>query len=115
MRIRERGLIARAIRPIVVIGAFRDDHSDIPSGVAYMFTFSCPVCGDGLQEPPEECDDGVGNSDVAPDACRTDCTLPVCGDSVQDTGEECDDGNPTDNDGCDSDCTFTAAARSPSS
>ncbi len=50
-----------------------------------------PVCGDGIADPPgEECDDGVDNSDIIPDACRTNCTLPACGDNLVDTGEECD-------------------------
>ena len=42
----------------------------------------------------EECDDGDGNSDTAPNACRTDCTNPSCGDSVIDDqfSEVCDDG-----------------------
>ena len=50
------------------------------------------ICGDGILQFPEECDTGVFNSDVLPDACRTDCTQPSCGDGVIDTGEVCDDG-----------------------
>jgi len=97
----------------VVAGADENDDAGVNSGSAYTFKFSCPDCGDGLQEPPEECDDGAGNSDVTPDACRTDCTLPRCGDAVQDTGEECDDGNMTDGDGCDNDCTISACFPAP--
>lgn len=63
-----------------------------------------PVCGNGSIEGGEECDDGVNNSDVLPDACRTDCTSAGCGDGVQDAGEECDDGNTANGDGCDSTC-----------
>ncbi len=33
------------------------------------------------------------NSDVLPDACRTDCQPASCGDGVWDSGEGCDDGN----------------------
>src|SRR5437868_4180088 len=47
------------------------------------------VCGDGVVDPGEACDDGAGNSDTAPDACRIDCSLPRCGDGVRDTGERC--------------------------
>jgi cysteine-rich repeat protein len=50
------------------------------------------VCGDGDVTGPEECDDGPANSDVAPDACRTDCRRARCGDGAIDTGEACDDG-----------------------
>lgn len=37
------------------------------------------ICGDGVHEGPEECDDG--NADNT-DNCRTDCKLPSCGDGV---------------------------------
>lgn len=63
-------------------------------------------CGDAVINGPEECDNGVGNDDLAPDACRTTCVAAACQDSVIDSGEECDDGNPDDLDGCESSCTF---------
>jgi cysteine-rich repeat protein len=65
-----------------------------------------PLCGDGIEDPAEECDQGEDNSDTMPDACRLDCTLPSCGDNVMDTGEECDDGNTTEGDGCRANCTI---------
>lgn len=44
-----------------------------------------------------------------PGAFGADCSMAVCGDSSVDVGcESCDDGNPTDGDGCDSNCTVTA-------
>jgi hypothetical protein len=46
-----------------------------------------PHCGDGLVTSGEECDDGSENSNVTPDACRTNCRRPDCGDGVVDTGE----------------------------
>jgi len=62
-------------------------------------------CGDGVLDARcEECDAGAGNSDVAPDACRTTCRLPVCGDGTIDTGETCDDGNTESCDGCSASC-----------
>ena len=57
------------------------------------------VCGDGVAECAEECDDGGLNSDVNPNACRTSCQLPSCGDGVVDTGEACDD-----DEGCTDEC-----------
>jgi cysteine-rich repeat protein len=48
-----------------------------------------PVCGDGVREGDEACDDGEDNSDTRPDACREDCTLPRCGDGVLDSNEAC--------------------------
>lgn len=67
--------------------------------------FELGGCGDGIVDTGEQCDDGKGNSDTTPDACRTDCTNPVCGDGVADAGEECDDGNLAAGDGCSSDCS----------
>ncbi len=74
------------------------------------YTLPPPVCGDGaVNQPGEECDDGPSNSDILPDACRTDCSLPVCGDNVTDTGEACDDGpsnSDTMPDACRTDCSL---------
>ena len=50
----------------------------------------CTVCGDGIQNGGEQCDDG--NTDDA-DACKNDCTLPPapgCGDGTVIFPETCD-------------------------
>jgi len=66
-----------------------------------------PVCGNGVVEGDEECDDGNTNND---DACRNDCTLcppppePVCGNGVVEGDEECDDGNTNNYDSCSNLC-----------
>ncbi len=49
-----------------------------------------PGCGNGTLDQGEYCDDGAGNSDTEPDACRLNCTLARCGDGVLDSLEECD-------------------------
>lgn len=49
-----------------------------------------PGCGNGEVETGEECDDGAGNSDTAPDACRMNCAAAHCGDGVRDSAEACD-------------------------
>lgn len=41
----------------------------------------------------EACDNGVGNSDTMPNACRTSCVEPSCGDGVSDALEQCDGAN----------------------
>ncbi len=65
------------------------------------------LCGDGLvNNVSEECDDGASNSDVVPDACRTDCRDASCGDAVTDSSEDCDDGGESA--ACDADCTAAA-------
>lgn len=64
------------------------------------------VCGNGLVEPGEECDDGNNNGNSA---CTITYTFkspgePFCGDDVVNAGEECDDGNNKDGDGCSAAC-----------
>ncbi|HEV8323212.1 MAG TPA: hypothetical protein VG389_16470 [Myxococcota bacterium] len=59
------------------------------------------VCGDGIAEANEGCDDGDMNDDDTPDACRTDCQPARCADNVLDMGEECDGSC-----GCSFDCTL---------
>jgi fibro-slime domain-containing protein len=71
------------------------------------------VCGDGIKEGYEQCDDG---NQVPYDGCSPTCTLEpkcngsggctgVCGDGLVFPGEECDDGNTLPGDGCSSTCT----------
>jgi cysteine-rich repeat protein len=65
-----------------------------------------PVCGNGIEEQGEECDDG---NNVDADGCAADCTIegggPFCGDGNLDAGEDCDDNNNVGGDGCAADCT----------
>jgi cysteine-rich repeat protein len=61
------------------------------------------LCGNGILDEGEECDDG---NRVDGDRCSSKCTLePFCGDGVLDPGEGCDDGNDINGDGCSSKCT----------
>lgn len=64
-----------------------------------------PVCGNGVVEPPEDCDDG---NQLDGDACPADCNIIRCGDGVVEGGEECDDGNLADGDGCSAFCTLAS-------
>jgi cysteine-rich repeat protein len=59
------------------------------------------VCGNGIIDPGEECDDGLPGSAT----CDPDCTVAYCGDSIVNParGEECDTGVETA--ACDADCT----------
>ena len=77
------------------------------ANVVALCTPAVAQCGDGVVVAEcEQCDDGAGNSDTTPDACRSDCIAPRCGDGVTDPahGEQCDDGNDTPCDGCDPQC-----------
>ncbi len=59
------------------------------------------ICGDGLVEGREECDD-AGESET----CDADCSFAICGDSVANTtaGEACDDGGESVT--CNINCTL---------
>ncbi len=76
------------------------------------------VCGNGVVELGEDCDDGNTNSGdgcsstcnsesgwscTTPDGGKSTCT-PNCGDGVLAGGEICDDGNTAAGDGCSPDC-----------
>jgi cysteine-rich repeat protein len=67
-------------------------------------TGSPGLCGDGVIDPGEECDDGRNNADK--DAyCTLDCKENVCGDGLLGPDEACDDGNTVSWDGCSDDCS----------
>ena len=62
------------------------------------------ICGNGIIEDAEACDDG---NTINGDGCESDCTVavgPDCGDGVLDAGEQCDDANQSNTDACTNDC-----------
>lgn len=59
------------------------------------------LCGDGVVEAPEVCDDGNA---ISGDGCDANCTPTGCGNGVVTPGEECDDGNTTSGDCCSASC-----------
>ena len=65
-------------------------------------TGSPGMCGDGVPDMGEQCDNGQANGDDA--ACKANCTNNVCGDGAVGPGEGCDDGNDVDDDDCSNDC-----------
>lgn len=66
-----------------------------------------PVCGDGVIEGGEVCDDGAANATYG--RCGGLCDGPhlYCGDGRVDPPEECDDGNTDERDACSSRCAWT--------
>lgn len=64
-----------------------------------------PVCGNGMTEAGESCDDGDRENC---DGCDEFCAVEACGDGKPRCTEGCDDGNVLDGDGCDANCTVTA-------
>ena len=76
------------------------------------------ICGDGIVESPEACDDGnMANGDGCSNMCTVEsgwscsgttsiCTpIAVCGNGIVESGEACDDGNMSNGDGCNNTCT----------
>jgi cysteine-rich repeat protein len=91
-------------------------HYVIPS--VGLILSACPaapaLCGDGLLQEGEACDDGNAiNSDGCDSAC---VEATACGDGItfnQAGGtEQCDDANADNNDGCDSACQLDPVIRS---
>jgi cysteine-rich repeat protein len=115
--------------------------TDCSSGVCENGTCAAPVCGDGVVNGAEQCDDanqdntdacimtcasascgdgfiqaGVEECDDAnqddTDACPGTCKAAFCGDGFMSMGEECDDGNQSNTDGCVSTCVVAACGDS---
>jgi cysteine-rich repeat protein len=72
-------------------------------------TCQAMVCGNGVVDMNEACDDG--NTQYG-DGCSADCaSRELCGNSIADlqVGEQCDDGNALQHDGCSSTCSLEQA------
>ncbi len=81
------------------------------SGVVATTTLIISICGNGIVDPGEECDNpddtGAYSTTIAGRQCTPQCTwAPYCGDGILQTqfGEQCDDGNNEDGDFCSADC-----------
>ena len=55
------------------------------------------ICGNGVAEPGEQCDDGNLTDG---DGCDSNCTPTGCSNGIVTAGEQCDDGNVTGGDCC---------------
>lgn len=78
-------------------------ENNLHSAVVVLNGTDVPVCGNGVLEAGEECDDGNGNNF---DGCSSTCQIehPVCGNGIVELGEGCDDGNAKNGDGCSVEC-----------
>lgn len=72
-----------------------NDNTEVGNGSAEP-----NICGNRVQENPEECDDGPLGSEF----CTSECTNITCGDGIIQGLEECEDGNLEDVDLCNNSC-----------
>ena len=74
-------------------GEVCDDGNVAPGDGCSPDCQSDETCGNGIIDAArgEGCDEGSGNSDTAPDACRATCVRSWCGDGTVDSDESCDD------------------------
>ena len=111
-------------RPDAVVNDTDPPDTDAsPSPDAAADTPPASVCGDGVLDDDEDCEDGqpvgVACTDVGfhrgwvgCSECHFDtsgCYAETCGDGVVQDGEACDDGNLDDGDACACNCTDPAA------
>lgn len=90
-------------------GAGDTDGVDATSETGFGGSTGAAICGDGVIEGDEACDDGPSNH--LGGACRPGCVLNVCGDGDLGPAEACDDGvdNGPD-DACSSSCTINPSS-----
>lgn len=90
-------------------GTLANEVSDLTIQLLHDIGWDAEVCGNGIVDPGEECDQAIDNDDARPMACRSDCRGPRCGDGVVDPGEQCE---PPGSGGCSSRCTASAQPES---
>jgi cysteine-rich repeat protein len=80
------------------------DDGNVVDGDGCQADCALPRCGDGIEDPGEDCDDGAGNSETG--ACRLTCQDATCGDGRVWAGvEACDQGEDNGDDaGCTAAC-----------
>ncbi|HDP73556.1 MAG TPA: DUF4215 domain-containing protein, partial [Candidatus Woesearchaeota archaeon] len=114
-----------------VLGSFAFAEEAEPEEIEILIELPSAVCGDGVIEGDEQCDDG---NTLDGDGCSSTCEVesgwlcspsflpsiildepagpsecsPVCGDGFIIGDEECDDGNTLYGDGCSSTCEVEA-------
>jgi len=73
--LRTGSLIAFSLIAVVAAACSVTPAAFVPPGCAEP-ALCPPMCGNGVIDPGEQCDDGNA---INGDACEADCTLPGCG------------------------------------
>ena len=99
---------AGALSTLSLVGVLRAQATQISTSLVIS------ICGDGIVQSGEVCDDGAGNNtgsygtSTSERHCSADCESfgPYCGDGVLQVrfSEQCDDGNNTSGDLCSATC-----------
>ncbi|MEN0060651.1 MAG: FG-GAP-like repeat-containing protein [Myxococcota bacterium] len=96
-------LVTACVAPPPVVAVTTPETTPEPTTMMPPDPTEPGVCGDGVVDAPEECDEGKLNDDNG--ACTNQCTIAACGDGLLYVGVEgCDDGNLEGSDGCSPDC-----------
>jgi alpha-tubulin suppressor-like RCC1 family protein len=88
-------LVALAALPLA------DGCADDDEGIVQDTLGGGSLCGDGIVDADETCDD---QNDDPRDACTNECLAAACGDGVVAAGEACDDADDDDADSCTATC-----------
>lgn len=100
---------------LALVGLFLNFNFALGQSEVVVSANISSICGNGLNEFDEACDDGANNGNYG--YCLADCSgLGLrCGDGIVQSGEgeECDDGNGTSNDGCSNSCQIDEAIEQP--
>lgn len=95
---------ASCLGPETTGQASADGTSDESDTAGDTDTMPLPVCGNGVLEADEACDDGDLNGDVGHCADGCQGVMTGCGDGEIQDGELCDDGDAINGNGCNIDC-----------
>ena len=79
-------------RRLLSAGAVATSGDSTSNRIALACAPNPSVCGNGVIEVTEQCDDG---NTVSCDGCSDHCRREICGNRVVDCGEQCDDGPGT--------------------
>ena len=96
-------------RRLLSAGAVATSGDSTSNRIALACAPNPSVCGNGVVEVTEQCDDG---NTVSCDGCSDHCRREICGNRVVDCGEQCDDGaaNGQPGDPCSARCTWNPPA-----